>query len=140
MSPRWRFYYLGYLLALPMTLIGIAAALILGARRFAWVSGVIECVTPRLGWAAAMTFGQVVMYRDPYLKTIGELAVHERTHVVQGFVLGPLQPILYGVFFAYAWARNPAGGFEAAYRANPFERHAYAVGDRAKPGDWGWRT
>lgn len=53
-----------------------------------------------------------------------ELVLHERRHVAQQALLGPLFLLAYGLAFLVLWPIS--GGWYAAYRAIPFERDARA--------------
>jgi len=74
----------------------------------------------RLGWADAITLGDVVLYADQSLPLI--LRAHEMVHVRQGRLWGPLFLPAYGLESLWQWLRTGEG-----YRNNRFERAAYAV-------------
>lgn len=122
---------LGNLWTLPNTLLGLLIAL--PFARFARLEpgGVLHFVTRRRGplawWlrrfhVAAFTLGVVVTHdrdagpRDP------RLLAHERAHVWQALVLGPL--FLPAYFLASGWALLRGGD---AYLDNWFEVHARAA-------------
>ncbi len=125
-----------YLWALPNTLIGVLIlplALFRGGR-VRRVSGVLEVDGPAIAWllrrgvplaggAAAMTLGHVVLGRHP--TDLQRTRAHERVHVRQAELLGPLFIPAYLLAGLIAWAR---GG--SAYRDNFFERQAESVGRR----------
>lgn len=137
MSPLWRYYLPGYLLALPMTLIGVLVAMWYQAYGWQWRDGCVECWVPDLSDRVAMTAGWLVIYRQPQtdndLSWIDIARVHERAHVVQGLVLGPLFWVLYFAWFLPAWVTRSVS-FQTYYR-NPFERHARRCEGRS--GAWG---
>lgn len=146
MSPRWRWYLFGYLMALPHTLIGLVLALIYRSGSWRWASGCLECVggtfvengrtqTRIWGRPGAQTHGWLIIYASESLRTIKTLRAHERTHVVQGFVGGPLYVVAYVWCFLWLFAVGEFKNWRAAYEANPFEKHARAAARRA--GAWG---
>jgi hypothetical protein len=136
MSPRWKWFLPGYVLALPVTLCGLVFAFLLEAHSFEWRDGCLECRSANLSWALAMTLGWLIIWQQGETRTV-KTSVHERVHVVQGFALGPLQAILYGLFIAYSYVRTFRNdpGWEDDYSANPFERQAYSR--ESRPGAWG---
>ena len=123
-----------YLWTLPTTAIGLCAgapALVSGGG-MQWVDGVLEFhggfvefllrdCTLLEGGASAMTLGHVVLGRDrPSLEWTRS---HERVHVRQCERWGPL--FLPAYLLASLVVKLRGGD---AYRDNPFEREAYAVG------------
>ena len=120
---------LAYLWALPITLLGLALALLAlfggGARR---VDGVLEvhggaipwflryCL-PWSGGFVAMNLGHVVVGRD--LEWLARTRAHERVHVAQCERWGPFFVPAYLGASLWAWLR---GGHY--YRDNVFERAA----------------
>lgn len=122
----------GYLWALPVTLVGVAAALAgrLGGARLSWRAGVLEAAGGPLGpllrrgyppmAIAAITLGHVVLAQAQ--DDLDRTRVHERVHVRQFERYGPLFPLLYvGASLA---ARCRGGDL---YRDNWFEREARAA-------------
>lgn len=137
MSPRWRYFLPGYLLTLPNTFIGLILVLLCGARRFRWSQGCLECEAPKLiGDPLGQTWGWLIAYKTGHSKNKA-MRVHERVHVVQGMIGGPLFMIAYALCFAFYYACRPSEGWYKAYRRNPFEIQAYATAP-GKPGDWGY--
>ncbi len=144
MSPRWKWFLPGYLWALPHTLVGLLLALVYRAHSFRWSDGCLEAIGGRIkggttriwGTPAAQTHGWLIFYADEVYRTHSPFRVHERAHVVQGFIGGPLFVLAYGIAHLVGWLRT--GSFWAGYHANPFEVAAYAAGDHAWPGDWGY--
>lgn len=143
MSPNWKWFLPGYLLALPHTLIGFLLTLFCyRGQGWRFRDGVLECTAGRTkkgrtriwGRPGAQTHGFLVVYASSAARRFLPLRRHERAHVVQSFVGGPLYAILYGLFFLglFAYHRD----WRTAYRANPFERQARGY-ERAE--GWGDR-
>lgn len=123
---------IGYLWALPVTLVGVGVAL--GARaggaRLAWREGVLEAAGGPLGpllrrgyppmAIAAITLGHVVLAQAQ--DDLDRTRAHERAHVRQFERFGPLFPLLY--LGASVAARCRGGDL---YRDNWFEREARAA-------------
>ncbi len=137
---------LAYLWAAPVTAIGLLVALpaVLTGSRARWVKGVFEVAgpLPRFvlrhctllpGGATAMTLGHIVIAVDA--DALDRTRVHERVHVRQTERWGPL--FIPAYLGCSAWLllrrRDP-------YRANPFERQAFAeTGAPGEPGASGSR-
>jgi hypothetical protein len=133
-SPLWRWYALGYVLSLPHTIVGLLLTLIVyRPQAWRWSDGCIEAIGSTRIWGrpGAQAHGALIVYADWYQAQRPDLRVHERVHVVQGFLLGPLFPILYGLEFVVRWIAGGCGDWKPAYYALSWERWAYAVGDRA---------
>lgn len=121
-----------YLWALPVTLVGVLAALVgrLGGARLSWRDGVLEAaggpLAPllRRGYPpmaiAAITLGHVVLAQGQ--DDLERTRAHERVHVRQFERYGPLFPLLY--LGASVAARCRGGDL---YRDNWFEREARAA-------------
>lgn len=109
---------LGYLWALPCAILGLLIALPCIPRRFAWHDGALDVHVRHCfpAWASAQTWGWVILVA----KDSPRIARHERVHVKQYLVLGPLFLVAYPLASVWAWMRggNP-------YRDNWFERQAY---------------
>lgn len=131
MSPRWRWFLIGYVWALPVTLIGLALAAFYRCGSYRWIGGVLTCVSPRPMWGkpAGQTLGWISMYSDETERGRDYMRVHEYVHVWQTFVLGPLWLVLYGLFFVAEYVVMGGGDWKPAYRKNPFEAQAYARED-----------
>ena len=71
----------------------------------------------RVGWADAITLGDVILYADAAL--IPRLHAHEMVHVRQGRAWGPLFLPLYVLESLFQWLRTGRG-----YRDNRFEAAA----------------
>src|SRR5215204_450998 len=124
-----------YVWALPNTIVGSAllpAALLRGGG-IQVVAGVIEAHGPLLalllrrcvpidGGASAITFGHIVIGRDPF--ALGVTRAHERVHVRQCETWGPLFIPAYLVAGVWGWFTG-AG----AYDGNYFEREACRIAD-----------
>ena len=122
-----------YIWAAPPSLFGLTiATLALWRGGIAVVDGVVEAHGPALAWvltrlvplaggAAAMTFGHVVVGRDPL--TLASCRAHERVHVRQYERWGPF--FIPAYVAASVWAilrrRDP-------YFDNPFEVEAACAG------------
>lgn len=143
MSPAWRRFLPGYLLALAHTVVGLALALVYRSHSWRWSDGCMEALAGRLpdgrtriwGRPSAQTHGWLILYADARVRESPRLRAHERVHVVQGFVGGPLFPIAYGLSFLVLFAADRFRSWRNAYLAIPFERHARAV--EGRPGAWG---
>ncbi len=146
MNPRWRFFFPGYLIALPHTIIGLILAVVYRAHTWRISAGCIEViagtferdgrrVTRIFGRPAAQTHGFLIVYADEDARADIEIRVHERVHVVQGMIGGPLYVIAYGLTFLWFYLWNVRAGWYAAYMRIPFERQAYPIG-RTRKG-WG---
>lgn len=146
MNPRWRFFFPGYMIALPHTIIGLILALAYRGRDWRWHAGCLEVVagtftrdgkqvTRIWGRPAAQTHGWLIVYADKYARADTEIRVHERVHVVQGMIGGPLYVLAYGLTFVWHLLWDPSAGWYAAYMRIPFERQAYPIG-RTRKG-WG---
>jgi hypothetical protein len=133
-----------YLWALPVTLLGVLAALIArgSGGRLQQVDGVLESAGgwpawvmrrgfPFSGSVAAITLGHVVLGVSP--DALHATRAHERVHVRQFERWGVLMLMLYPAAGLIAWVR---GGHP--YRDNRFEREARiaecgATGSPARP-------
>ena len=81
-----------------------------------WLIGLLG----RLGWASAITLGDVILYAD--VRLIPLLHEHEMVHVRQGRAWGPLFLPAYVLESLYQKVRTDDG-----YRNNRFEVAAYGV-------------
>lgn len=132
MSPLWRFYFLGYLMALPHTLVGLLLALVYRCHSWRWHDGCLEAIagqkpdgeTRIWGSPAAQTHGWVIFYDSEAMRQYAPVRVHERVLVWQGFIGGPVYAIVYVI--CHLWA---------GYEKNPFEVQAYKRMARKKA--WG---
>ena len=154
MNKKWRWFLPGYVWSLPLTLVGLAwFTLRWGGRNYRWSDGCLECTSERMTkspWGA-QTMGWVICYRDvdtrqwstteqgeqlpslQSLRDLSDLRVHERTHVVQGFIAGPLLPVAYAAAFLWNYVRTR--DFMDSYAANPLELQADSV--EQNPNGWG---
>ena len=124
MSPKWRYFFPGYLWCLLNVLIGLGICLLGGAHGFAWRDGCLTARQKRLpGGALAQTWGWLILYKadDPRSESIDK---HERVHVVQSFLLGPLFLLLYPAFFLGYWLHYKKDYWKAYY-SMPFEAQAF---------------
>lgn len=133
MSPRWKWFLPGYVLALPHLLVGLMLALIYRCHSWRFTSGCFEAIAGTLpdgrtriwGRPWAQTHGWLIIYDNEEHRARVSLRVHERCHVVQGFLGGPLYMIAYSVCFLVLFATQKFQDWKKAYRANPFEAMAY---------------
>jgi hypothetical protein len=133
---------LGYLWAMPGTLVGLLLALPYGARNWRWSDGCLEAIPKRIiGSPGAQTWGWLIYYKDASYRESASLRVHERVHVTQGLWGGPLFMIAYAAHFMYLWAREGFGDWRPAYRKIWAEKTAYRTQDEyregKRPGQWG---
>lgn len=138
MNPRWRYFLPGYLMNLPMTAFGILLCIFAyNARHWRWSRGCIECIGGDriIGKPGAQTWGFLIVYKDEYQRSRVDLRVHERVHVVQGMIGGPIYALTYGLSFLWFWVASGFGPWKAAYHKIPYEIQAYRIGDLAK--GWG---
>jgi hypothetical protein len=133
MSPYWKYCFPGYLWSLPHTLVGLVLALVYRAHDFRWSSGCLECTAGTLpdgrtriwGRPGAQTHGWLIIYASEKNRTHQTLRAHERVHVVQGFIGGPLFALAYVAFFLWFFAGQGFKDWHLAYMKNPFEIQAY---------------
>ncbi|UCC74950.1 MAG: hypothetical protein JSV86_10490 [Gemmatimonadota bacterium] len=147
---------LGYVWAAFNTLIGLLLAVVFyRARGFRWSDGCLEAVggsfqrdgktvTRIWGRPGAQTWGWFIVYRTEAHVAKAPLRVHERVHVAQGMVGGPLFLLAYGLHFLieFAWtARFRPSRWYDAYRRVWAERMAYRIEDEfrrgLRPNAWG---
>lgn len=134
MSRAWKWFAIGYLWALPATLIGLGLCIVYRAHSFGWRDGVLTCIggikngeTRIWGKPGAQTHGWMQVYADERQLARTDLRVHENVHVVQGFLGGPLFMLAYVVTFLWFFAWGGFRDWKAAYHRIFFERHAYGV-------------
>lgn len=129
------------------------------------IAGQRDGVTRIWGRPGAQTFGWLQIYASEDQLGREDLRVHETTHTVQAFLFAlgahAVVPVAYAALGVPAWIGLAIAGFvgvlgyaiayaagflvpfaaqgfrdwKRAYYRNPFEIHAYEVGDRAK--GWG---
>lgn len=128
MNKNWRWFLLGYLMLLPMTIIGVLQCLLVyRATSWRWSGGCIECLGGKRIWGkpGAQTLGLVIVYADSRARGRTDLRVHERVHVVQGMLGGPLFALAYGLTFLWFWIASGFNNWYLAYIKIPFETQAY---------------
>lgn len=133
MSRTWRWFVPGYLWSILNTLVGLVLALIYRCHSWRWSEGCLEAIggkhadgTTRIfGRPAAQTHGWLILYSEDRWRGSRAIRVHERVHVVQAFVGGPLFMLAYVACFAWSFASQGFTDWWAAYRKNPFEGAAY---------------
>lgn len=69
---------------------------------------------------AAFSVGWFIVYKEQYKNNM-TIAIHERQHLKQQYVLSVFQWMFYGLFSAIIWIACPN---LHAYKANPFELDA----------------
>lgn len=119
-------YVLGYLWALPFTLVGGLAALFSLSRPYRITNGVVLCLAGtwvraffRNGNFGAMTWAGVVFTADillPHDEQDAAILRHELVHFRQAMRWGALFPVAYGAASLLAWI-----GDGDAYTNNAFE-------------------
>ena len=124
---RYAVYSLGYLWALPNTLLGLAClplALLSGGRA-RYERGVIEIHGGFAEWflrrvcgASAMTLGHVILGRDR--AALDRTRDHEHVHVEQYTRWGPFFLPMYALSSLLCWRRGVSPYFD-----NRFEKAAY---------------
>jgi hypothetical protein len=125
---RYVAYPLGYLWALPNTLLGVACLplVVMSGGRARFERGALELYGGFAAWflrnvargAGAMTLGHVILGRDRAM--LDWTRNHEHVHVGQYMRWGPFFLIIYGLSSFNCWrkGRNP-------YLENCFEKVAY---------------
>ncbi len=130
-------WLLGHLWALPVTLLGLLIALPFARLHSVDAEGLLHFVARPERWLGrylrrsnilAFTLGATVTYADAGGLQQPTLVRHERAHVVQTLVLGPLFLPLYGLASLWQFVR---GGHP--YFDNVFERQAHAAEASARP-------
>lgn len=124
----------------PLTLMGFAWALILGAvfLRYDPIDTSFHWALPPGGrgqwWfkkfsIGAQTVGASVVYGEPRWSTVESMVAHEKCHVAQNLRFGPFAPVLYGMSMLVAWAYN-----QDSYRGSDAEEEArFTSGESTKP-------
>lgn len=130
-----------------MTLIGLILCVYYWPRSFRFNAGCIE-ILPKKGrsliggeWIAAQTFGFFIAYNDGKARGAGRIRVHERVHVWQSLMWGPLFPLMYGGHWVYLWIKAGFKGWQKAYYSIWAEKTAYRVDKEWSQGKRGdaWR-
>lgn len=138
---------LGYLWSLPHTIIGVLLALLYRSRSWRWSDGALEVVAGEIvrdgrhktriwGRPAAVTHGCLIIYASADRReTDAGLRVHERVHVTQGMIGGPLYVVAYVGHWLWLLVFPPAPHrpdeprWKRAYRGIWAERMAYRIQD-----------
>lgn len=113
--------FMMYVWSLPNTLLGLVLFFfIYRPKSLVWRRGVLEGTSRgMIPWwtnVVGQTWGWLVIYRS---KPYSGLENHERQHVVQGMILGPLFLIIYPIASLIALLQGKNG-----YRDNWFEKNA----------------
>jgi len=138
----------GYVWAAFNTLIGLLLAVVFyRACTFRWSDGCLEAVggtfrragkTVSRIWGRpyAQTWGWLIIYDSLGHRAVRPLRVHERVHVIQSMVAGPLFTPLYSLHFLVEWAREgfAFAHWRDAYRRIWAERMAYRIEDEYRRG------
>jgi hypothetical protein len=141
---RFSWWFLpGYLWSLPGTVLGLILAVWYWPRQWRISEGCIEAVAGDriFGKPGAQTHGWLIYYRDEKARDRQGLRVHERVHVVQGFVGGVFYMLAYGLHFLWNFAKNRFRDWDSAYRAIWAEKQAYRIqaefNQGKRPDAWG---
>jgi hypothetical protein len=131
---------LGWIWSLPVTLVGVAVFAFCAPRRPRWrrlgyhgAGWIIEVELGRWPYDAG-TFGVLQGYKPG--QATNNLRRHEDVHTLQGFVLGPLNLVVYGACWAALFVywiirlRRLDRALRHAYRDNPLEEMAYRWQER----------
>ena len=90
----------------------------------------------------AQTFGWAIVYKDAEAQESPQYAIHERVHVFQSLIGGPLFLLAYGIHFLWLWLVK-GYYWQDAYNLIWFEVKAYDLGDEYNAGNikeaWGDR-
>lgn len=146
---------LGYLWALPHTLIGLLLVPLYRPTRVRWSEGCLEMIagtshgrTRIFGKPWAQTHGWLIFYAGEEWWSERSLRVHERVHVTHGFIGGPFYVLSYILHFAWLFAFTPTTPvgkprWKRAYLKVWSERIAYRTQDEfadgKRPDAWGSR-
>lgn len=130
-----------------MILLGLPLALVYRAHSWRWSDGCLEAIAgaQMIGRPGAQTHGWLIFYAGERQRRHAPLRVHERVHVLQAFVGGPLYTLSYGLHWLWLFARGGGEGtqprWQWAYRRVWAEQQAYRVQrqyvDGARPEAWG---
>ncbi len=99
--------FLGYIWSAPNTLIGLLLAVFYRPTAWRWDRGVLTALGGKRIWGrpAGQTWGWLIYFSDERARSREDLQVHERVHVRQGMIGGPLFLLAYGVHFLFLWVR-----------------------------------
>lgn len=136
-------YIFGLIWSLPHTLLGLIFFLPLyWPKRIRWSEGCIEVIPKWILFdPIAQTHGAIIFYRDETYRNIRLVRVHERVHVIQGFILSLLYSVSYVLFFGGKFAAQGFRDWKRAYLWIPWEQQARHVQqeyqDGKRPNAWG---
>lgn len=119
---------IGYITALPHTIIGFLMCLYYRPHSWKFSHGCIESIVPEnrlIGNPGAQTWGYLIFYRDERARNWNPLRVHERVHVKQAFCLSVIYPILWLLHFCVLFII--IRDWKAAYYKIYFEKKAYEI-------------
>ena len=125
---------LGYLWALPHTIVGLFLCIPYLPKKVRWSEGCLEFIAGRKkngrtriwGRPGAQTHGWVIFYASESAWNRKNLRVHERVHTLHALIGGPLYALAYGIHFAWLWSRSGFGPWKASYYKIWFEQKAHA--------------
>ena len=121
-------YVLGFIWALPLSIIGAVLSLVYGPKAVRWQNGVLLVqVRWLIGFkdTIGQTFGIYIFLKPPInedVTSLDRIIAHERTHTFQGFRWGIFFIFAYPLASLIAWARG-----KHFYRDNYFEIKARAA-------------
>jgi hypothetical protein len=141
------YFFPCYLWTLPHTIVGLLLAILYRPTSWRWRDGCLEAISTHiLGRPGAQTHGAVIFFASEAHRDRADLRVHERVHVLQGFLGGPIYVLAYVFHFAWLFAFAPKEPAEEprwkrAYRRIYFERIAYRIQAEyqagKRPNAWG---
>lgn len=139
----------GYVWAFPQTLIGLLVAIYYWPSQWRWSQGCLEAVarekkngdTSMFGQPAGQTWGWLIFYSDSsHMQFHSGLRVHERVHVYQAFIGGPLFTLAYALHWLILMPMCKFNWYDA-YMKVWAERMAYRIQrefrDGRRPNAWG---
>lgn len=152
MRARW-WHWLAFPLVVPNIVVSLLLALVYRPTHWRFSDGCLELVAGRRKDGSTRIWGRpgaqcllcpVIWYASEKASNDDALRVHERVHVVQGFLLGGvLAALAYGLHFFWNWAMGGFVAWKTAYYFIWAERWAYHVQDQyekgARPWAWGAR-
>jgi hypothetical protein len=135
---------LGYLWSLLHTLVGVLLMVtVYFPKSVKWIDGALvvivrwhiipegmdrtgdgDCDDPEDFITGAQTHGCIIFCRDEKQAASARLQNHERVHIAQSMVLGPLYPLLYGILCLVMLIKHRST--MKAYWMNPLEVQARA--------------
>lgn len=136
MNRLWKYFFPGYLWALPSSMIAFTIAVVFyRATDWRWSDGCLEAIGGDRMWGrpGAQCVGSIIVYRDERHRAYGVIRAHERVHAWQSMLLGPLFLPVYFVIWSALWLKYR--DHREAYTRHPMERQAYRL--MRSPDAWG---